>query len=210
MRLSRTALLVLGIGIFILAFAILYTISSGQSGERERLSNSLTAAQALLPKLVAEREDLAGQLAQWEGKAAEATSLLNKSEARFPKSAESVDYDETLFEIADGCGLQVIGLTASEPRNKKVEDITYTITTFRVQVRSAESPPGTIDKFEAYIDKTVANMLNFIKAIATSTEFNVGTIELVDMDNLEPPEEVVGGEEGPEATIQFIIYGFPR
>jgi hypothetical protein len=56
----------------------------------------------------------------------------------------------------------------------------------------------------------VANMLDFIHAIATSREFDVGTIEVLDMDNLEPPTEITGDEEGPEATVQLIIYGFPR
>jgi hypothetical protein len=210
MRLSRTAWLVLGIGIFIIAFATLYTISSGQSGEKEQLSGSLAKAQALLPKLIAEREDLAGQLTQWEEKLAEVTSSLSRSEARFPKSVESIEYDETLFKIADDCDLQIVEITASEPGEEKAEDIIYTTTTFEVKVRGKESPPSTVGEFEMYIDDTVANMLDFINAIATSEEFNVGTIELVDMEKLEPPEEVAGDETGPEATIKLIIYGFPR
>ncbi len=210
MRLSRTALLVLGIGVFVIAFATLFTIYSGQSGEQEQLNDSLAAAQGLLPKLIAEREDLEGQLTQWESELAKATSSLSKSEARFPKSVESIEYDETLFKIADDCDLQVIELTASEPENKKVEDIIYAVTTFEVVVRSKESPPNIMGDFEMYIDETVANMLEFINVVATSEEFNVGTVELVDMENLEPPEEITGDEDGPEATVQLIIYGFPR
>jgi hypothetical protein len=174
-----------------------------------------------LPKLVAEREDLEGQVAQWEEKVAEVTSSFNKSEARFPKSVESIEYDETLFKIADDCDLQVVELTALEPKNEKVKDtdIIYTTTTLEVKVWSKESPPGTVGEFETYIDETVANMLKFINAIATGEEFNVGTIELVAMENLEPPEEedLAAAEDeaarwdmAPAATVQLIIYGFPR
>jgi len=210
MKVSKTAWLILGIGIFVIAFGSLYTAYSGQTGEQERLTGSLAAARVLLPELIAEREDLEGQLTHWESELAKATSSLGKSEARFPKSVESIEYDETLFKIADDCDLQVIGLTASQPSDEEVEDITYAVTTFEVVVRSKESPPSTVDKFETYIDETVANMLEFINDIATSQEFNVGTIELVDMENLEPPEEIEGDETGPEATVKLIIYGFPR
>jgi len=212
MKISKTALLVLGIGIFIIAFAALFTLFSGQSGEQERLNDSLAAAQSLLPKLIAEREDLAGQLTQWESDLAKVTSSLGKSEARFPKSVESIEYDETLFRIADDCDLRIIDLTASEPQDEKVvdTDITYAVTNFKVVVRSKESPPSTLGDFEAYIDETLANMLEFINIVATSEEFNVGTIELVNIEKLEPPEEIQEDETGPEAEIQIIIYGFPR
>ena len=212
MKISKTALLVLGIGIFIIAFAALFTLFSGQSGEQERLNDSLAAAQSLLPKLVAEGEDLAGQLTQWESELAKATSSLGESEARFPKSVESIEYDETLFRIADDCDLRIIELTASEPQDEEVKDtdITYTVTNFTVVVRSKESPPSTLGDFEMYIDETLDNMLEFINIVATSGEFNVGTIELVNIERLEPPEEIQEDETGPEAEIQIIIYGFPR
>ena len=210
MRLSKTAWLILGVGVFIIAFATLYTIYSGQSGEQGRLNSSLATAQVLLPKLIAEREDLEVELTQGEEKLAEATLSLSRSEARFPRSVESIEYDERLFRIAYDCDLQVVELTASEPRTKKIEEITYTVTTFEVVVRSKRSVPKTAAGFEPYINETVANILDFIDTVATSESFTNATIELASMVDLEPPEEVSGGEAGPEATIQLIIYGFPR
>lgn len=212
MRLSKTALLVLGIGIFVIAFATLFSISSGQRGEQERLDGSLAQAQSLLPKLIAEREDLEGQLAEWEEKVSTVTSALNTSEARFPKAVESVEFDEALFLMAEDSNLQVVELSATEPKDKKEKDtdITYALTTFEVKVRSAESPPITAEKFETYIDETLDNMLDFINTIATSQEFNIGIIEVVDIEDLEPPVEVPEDAVGPEATIQITVYAFPR
>ena len=210
MRVSKTAWLILGAGVFVIAFGTLFMSYSRQSGEQEWLEDSLSVAQALWPQLISEREDLEDQLTQWEGELAKATSSLSSSKARFPKSVQSIEYDEALFDIADDCDLQIMKLTASEPRDKKVEDITYTTTTFQVVVRSEESPPSTVDKFETYIDETVADILDFINIIATDEEFNVGTIEVVEMKNLEPPGEITGDEMWPEATIKLIIYGFPR
>ena len=208
MRLSRTAWLVLGIGVFIIAFATLFSINAGQSGEQKQINDSLAAAQALLPKLVAEREDWEGQLTQWENKVDEVTSSLSKFKATFPRSLESIEYDETLFDIAHDCDLEIAEITTSEPRNEKVEDVTYSVTTLKVVVRAADSKPGSVMAFETYIDNTVAKILDFIDIVATSEDFTNATIELVDMKNLEPPGEITGNENKPEATISLAIYGY--
>ena len=39
MKLSKTALLVLGIGIFIIALVAMYYVNSGQSGEQKQLND---------------------------------------------------------------------------------------------------------------------------------------------------------------------------
>ena len=208
MRLSRTAWLILGIGVFVIAFATIFFINSGQAGEREQLSDSLAAAQALWPKLVAEREDWEDQLTQWENKVVEVTSSLSKFKAKFPRSVESIEYSETLFDIAYDCDLEVAEVTTSEPGDKKVEDVIYSVTTLEVVVRAAGSRPGSVTAFETYIDNTVADILDFIDIVATGDDFTNATIELVDMENLEPPGEITGGEEKPEATISIVIYGY--
>jgi chromosome segregation ATPase len=217
MRLSRTAWLILGIGIFVIAFATLYTINSRQSGEAEQLSDGLSEVQALLPQLISEREDLEDQLSQWESELAEAVSSLNRNKARLSKSVESIECDEILFDIAEDCDLEIFELTASEPNDEKVrdedekvEDITYAVTTFEVKVRPVESPPATLGNFEIYIEEAVANMLDFINTIATGEDFTNATIAVVDMENLEPPyeEEELERAEKPEATIELTIYGY--
>ena len=209
MKLSKTAWLALGVGIFVIAFASLYMVYSRQSGEQEQLAKSLTAAQALLPQLVSEKNDLEDQLAQCESELAKATLSLSRATAKFPKSVESIECDETLFGIADDCDLEIAELTASEPYEEKVEDITYAVTTFEVVVRSEESPPTTVGDFETYIDETVASILDFINTIATGEDFTNATIQVVDMENLEPPdEEEIEGAGRPEATIELAIYGY--
>lgn len=209
MRFSKTALLVLGIGVFVLGFVSLFFLSSGQSGEQERLNASLETNRNILPKLIDERDDLTSQLAQWQEKAAGAEAALNRSQSEFPRSVESINYDEILFQIANECDLQIMEITASRPDWEGVEDIIYTVTTFIVKVQSEQSPPtSTVEAFENYIDDTVADVLDFTNSIATSDDFENATIEVVEMKKLEPPAELPA--DGPEATVQIIIYGFPR
>jgi len=212
MKISKTALIVLGIGIFVIVFATLFVLYSGQSGERAQLNTSLTKTQGLLPELIAEKEDLTGQLAQWEGELAKARVALSKSEGRFPKSVESIEYDETIFKLAEQSGLLIVELTASEPSEEKVKDtdITYDITMITVVLENAESPPGTAGDFEVYIDETVDKVLEFIHLVVVTPDFGVATIQVVAIEGLEPPEELGEGETGPEATLELAIYGFPR
>jgi hypothetical protein len=212
MKISKTALIVLGIGIFILVFAIIFVMYSGQSGEQEQLNSRLATTQGLLPGLIAEKEDLAGQLAQWEEELDKARANLDKSEARFPKSAESIEYDEVIFKLAEDCDLLVVELTASESAKERVKgtDITYDVRTFTVVLENADSPPSSAGNFEVYIDETVDKVLDFIHLVVTTPDFGVATVQVVAIDGLEPPEELEGSETGPEATVELAIYGFPR
>jgi len=221
MKISKTALLVLGIGIFIIGFAALFSLYLGQTGEQGDLNDNLASAQSLLPKLIAEKGDLEGQVFQWENELAKATAALNSSEAKYPKSVESIEYDEVMFKLADDCDLMIMELSAFEPYDEDVEDtdIAYSVGVAEVKVQNNELPPKILGDYEQYVDDTVDKMLAFIHLIAASGEFDIGTIRLVNIENLRPPEE--GALEGaetdaarrevaPQATIQILIYAFPR
>ena len=123
MRISKKVWLIVGIGVFIIVLASLYTIYFREAGEREQLSESLAAAEALLPGLEDQREGLEARMAQ-------ATSLLNRNQAQFPESVESIEYEDDLFEIADECKVAITRLTASKPLTTYVGTITYTFSSF--------------------------------------------------------------------------------
>ena len=204
MKISKTAWLILGIGIFVIAFASLYLVYFQQGREQERLSDSLSVAQQTLPKLASEKDDwerqltqLGSQLARLKSELARATSRLADSKTSFPKSVESIEYGERLFNIADGCDLVITEFTASEPGDKKVEvevgdikveDVTYFVTSFTVDVEGE-----------------VTDILDFINTIATDEYFINATVVEVDMV---VPELASEEEEKPSATIKLDIYGY--
>ena len=226
MRLSRTAWLVLGIGIFVIAFGGLYFLNSRQGDEEEQLDDSLSEAQAALPKVISEKEDwesqltqLDSQLTQLESQVAQAMSLLTQRKMLFPESVESIEYDERLFQIADGSNLEIAILTASEPGDEtvevevediEVEGITYSVTSFVVNVRgkALELPLETEEELQNYIDATVDNILAFITTIVTDKDFTTATVELVNIDipelltdeEIEEIEESFTGELLQELT----------
>jgi len=189
-RLSKTAWLILGIGILVIAFVGLYVVQTQQGDEQEQLNDSLSVAQATLPTLVSEKEDWESQLTQLESQLTrlkseltQATLLLSKTAASFPESVESIEYDELLFNFARDCNLRITTLIASEPGTEGVEDITYSVTSFTVDVRGE-----------------VANVLDFINAIVTSEDFTCATAELV---NINIPEPLTEAEK--EAVKERVI-----
>ena len=193
MRLTRTSWLILVLGVFVVAFASLCVVYSGQAGQQKDLKNDLAGAEARHSQLMAQITALESQLLQRQSNLAAELLKLSKAEAAFPQSVPSIDYDETLFEMADDSGLQVMSLSASEPRQEKVGDVTYTVTTFGLAVKGE-----------------VASLLDFVHALATSGHFTTAAVEVVDIGILEPP---TGGGQAPqeaEATISLVIYGYPR
>jgi len=181
MRFSRTAWLILALGVVVIAFASLCVVYFRQASEQKDLKSSLAGAEARLPQVISDRGALESQLAQRQSELAEAESSLSEAKAKFPLSAESIEYGEVLFGIADDCDLEVVSLTASAPSEEEVGEVTYAVTSFDMEVRGE-----------------VVNILDFINDIATSEYFTSATVEVV---NINVPET-------PSATIQIVIYSY--
>ena len=191
MKLSRTAWLILGIGVLVIALGSLYMVYSRQSSAQQELAASLSQARAREPKVISDREAAAAELTKGQNKLAEVSSLLAKSQAQFPKSVVSIEYDEAFFEIADACDLEVMELTAEPSIDQKVKDsdITFTVFSFKVRVR------GEVD-----------DILDFISDIARSEHFTAATVEVVKIEVFEPVEGEV--TKPPEATISLKGYSY--
>jgi len=149
MKPSKKVWLIIGIAIFAIVLAVLFSMYSRQAGEREQLEKSLEDAQFLLPQLTAQKEDLEDQLAQ-------AQSLLDRSRAEFPESVECIEYGEDLFEIADDCNLELTTLRPSKPTAKKVGAVTYSVSSFAVSVRGE-----------------VSDILDFVDALRAGVDFQL-------------------------------------
>lgn len=178
MKLSKKVLLIVVIVIFAVALGILFSIYDGQAKEREELNDRMSQAQILLPGLTDNREEKEDDLTQAEW-------LLEASQAQFPESVESIEYDDDLFEIADDCNVGLTKVTASKPTNKTVGTVTYSVSTFTVVVK------GSID-----------NILEFIYAIRTGDDFQLPWSAEVTGVNM----NVASGS----ATVNLIIYGYKR
>jgi type II secretory pathway pseudopilin PulG len=145
MKPSKKVWLIVGIAMFAIILAVLFSTYSRLAGEREQLENKLSTAQFLSAKLTTQKGDLEDQLAQ-------ARSLLDSSRAKFPESVESIEYGEDLFEIADDCDVAITRLTASKPTGSS----TYSASSFSVDVRGG-----------------VSDILDFVDALRAGEDFQL-------------------------------------
>jgi len=220
MKFGRTSQVILGIGLFAIGFGSLYTIYLGQESEQEELNSNLSVAQATLPKLVSQKQDLESQLTQLESDLAEARTSLSNIKVGFPKSVESIEYDEVLVGIADECDLEIIKVTATEPADEEVESepIDEEIESEPVD-EEIETVTVTyaVTSFEVGVKGKVVDILDFVNAIATGDDFTTATAELVSISIPEPlteaekeelTEEEIEEAEMPIATIKIVIYSY--
>jgi len=148
-KLSKKVLLIVIVVIFAVALGVLFSIYSGQNGEKAALNERLSQAQTLLPDLIDNREAKEDELTQAE-------SLLAASQAQFPESVESIEYGDDLFEIADNCNVNLATLTAKKPANQTMGAVTYSTSSFNVVVQGS-----------------IGNILEFIYALRTGDDFRL-------------------------------------
>jgi cell division protein FtsB len=222
MKLSRTVWIVLGVAVFIIGFVVLYMMYSRQITEQEQLKSRVAANQATFSKLVTERENwqtqlvkLQSELAQRQSALTQAKLALSQAETGWPQSAQSIEYDEKLFEMADAWKLDITVVTAAEPAEEEVEDITFVTATFTVEVtgKPIETAFKEEKDYRDYLYDTVDDILAFVHTIVNDKAFASAGINLVNMQVPEPltKEELAtkGVEVGkPTATITLTIYTY--
>lgn len=186
MKVSKIGLWILGIGIFVIASVVMVALHASQSGDAKQLEENLDLTQSVLNTLIADREEMTGQLAEMENDLEAAETAYLQSQVKFPDEVPSIEYDEEIFSIADDNDLEVINLTASELHESEVEEIPFGTTTFEVEVRG-----------------TVSHILNFIDDVVNGEYFDSADVEMITMEVPEADEE-----EQPAAVIEIIIYSY--
>jgi hypothetical protein len=186
MKLSKIGLWILGIGIFVIASVVMVALHASKSGDAKQLEDNLEVTQGILAALVSDREDLTIQLDQMENDLEAAETAYLQSQARFPETVASIEYDEEIFSIADDNNLEVMSLLASEPRENKANEITFANTSFDVEVRG-----------------TVSHILNFIDDVVNGGYFEAADVDMVTMEVPRPEQD-----EQPTAFIKIIIYSY--
>lgn len=195
MRLGKTSLIILGAGIFIMAFIVLYMVYSQQTTIKQDLDEDLASARVALPRVVDESDNwqrqlsqLKGRLTELQGELAHAKSFLSDNQSSFPELVQSIEYDERFFKLADVWRLNIVSIAASEIQPRRSGSLIFSATKFSVQVKG-----------------NVADILGYVGALASDQ--NLATIEVTQVTiNIPEPETVTGKEAS--ATIDLVIFGY--
>jgi hypothetical protein len=172
MRISKITWLILGLGVLIIAFIGLYYVYQNSTKERDVLLQTIENLQRQSAKLSNDKRPLDPQLAQLEDKLITLKAAFNRAKGEFPDvSIQSIEYDEELSGLAEGSGVLVTKLTATDGTAQKDGNLTYVATNFEVDVQG-----------------DMTNLLDFIHRIATSRYFSSGSMNSLELKkDLEAP-----------------------
>jgi hypothetical protein len=216
MRLSKTFLIILGIGLFVIVGATLGWLYFQEKGKQQMLEEELATLEATLPPLTAEQQQWQARLTSLQSQLSLTRTLFEMAKESFPETVDSTDVDERLFQTADGLELEVISISTAEPKEEQIDKVSYSVTSFSVTVEGKKvAEPGfaTQEAYREYIDRVVNALVAYISSITTDTYFGNATIRLASMSiPALPTDEQVerqGAEiERPSVTITIDIYGY--
>jgi hypothetical protein len=178
-RILQGVLIVLII-IFAAAAGYLYTQNNSEVKKHNDLVNTLNQKTATYNKGLQQEADLKATATQLASQLAIAQAAL--AQTHFRSSAESIEYDQELYNLAIAYKLQITNMIANSPANQIDQNTTYHVTTFKMTVEGV-SPLGLFSApadDRAYINQVIGNILALTKSITNNSDFDTAVISSVE------------------------------
>jgi hypothetical protein len=176
-------------GIIIIALAgagLLYFADMKEQDKQDSLNSQIASAQATIARSSQQKAEKQAEAVALAAQLVEAKALLEQT--GFRTSAESIEYDRLLFQIAADTQLHVNSISATAPLDLKEGNITYQQTTFSISLEGIA--PGVIFNApvdsSSYIDGVVDNILAYVNTLAASPDFDTAQIQSVSISAPEP------------------------
>ncbi len=180
MKLSRTSLLLIIAGVFIIALVWLGVGYFQRSDEQNQLKEQLTLAQSKLRGV--QLEDLSSRQVELNEQLSQTTSQFEEVRAIFCQPFGSIAVTDVLFDIAETHGLEVTAVTSPGLASESLEGSTCLVTTLNVTVEG-----------------DVPNLVDFV--ISLNSQLATGVVESI---TITVPETT--SEEKTSANIQLVVY----
>jgi hypothetical protein len=216
MRFSKTAWIVLGVGVFVIFAAILMWLYFQETNEHGLLEEELLQKEDQLAILTSQQQSLESNLTQLQSTLTQELSRFEAARSKFPVSVESIEIDELLFNIVDTHDLEIISINSAETITSEIDDVIFSITPFIVSIggRVIEEPGfATAEAYYAYLEETVDDMVACIHSILQNPNFETTFIDEIMVEIPEPmlDEDVVEAEEQidrPAVIIEMSVYSY--
>jgi len=202
MKVSKTALIFLGVGIFVILVAILGMTYSQQTQEQSRLNQELSLAQLRLKEYASQQ--LSSQQAELESQLTQLEARLEVVKAGLYQSIQSIEatetlYEvtETLYEVAETSEVEIVEISSPGLTTEELEGVTLSVLSLAVTVEG-----------------DVRDLIDFIDA--WTEKYPTGVVELVEITVLEATDEETEEEETEEeeeeekfsAIVNLLIYTY--
>jgi hypothetical protein len=162
--------------VFVAVAAYIYTANSSETKKQSQLKSTLNQSQVIYANGLAQKAALQTTATGLANQLASAKALLAQSS--FRSSAESIEYDRTLYGLAANSKLNITSLTSSAPSSMVDGGTTYKVTTFVVTVQGVV-PTAIFSKTAddtTYINSVVSNINGYLQSIIADPNFNTAVI----------------------------------
>ena len=189
MKLGKPSYLLVILGIVAAIFAVLWVMRSQQAPEQERLHEELSVAVVRLDNF--NSDELLSLQAELEQQISQTLSQLETARATGAQSAESISLSGTLFDIAEGAGVEVTAISSAQQSDSNWQGIPCLFLQLTVTV---EGDVPDILSFIGGLDRTLATAV-IRSAVITIPETTDGEDSLPEIQR-------------PSADIQLGIYSY--
>ena len=189
MKSGKPRYLLVILGVVASIFVGLWVMRSQQAQEKERLYEELSVAAVRLNNV--NSDEFLSQQAELERQISQTLSQLETAKATVSHSAESISVSGTLFDIAEGAGVEVIAIGSSQQSVSNWQEIPCLVLPLTVIV---EGDVPDILSFTAKLDRTLATAVirSVVITIPEATDGEDSSAEI----------------QLPSANIQLGIYSY--
>jgi len=184
LKLSKTSLVLLVIGILVIAFGSLGAVRFQQINQHTRLSEELASSQLQLKKF--QLDKLSYRQSELESHLNQAISQFEAAEATLSQSVGSIATSSILFNIAVANGVEVTEVSSPGSASDSLGGVTCSVLTLT-----------------ATVEGDVPNLVSFITQL--NNDLKAGFVKSVDISI---PEENSEEGEKPSADIQLLVYTY--
>lgn len=180
MKLSRTTLLLIVLGILIIAFANMSAAYSQQVSGQNQLNDELALARTRLGKL--QPEPLSARQSELQGQLAQTLAEVDSAKAQLIQPLDSIDATDSLLSIAALSKVRVTSIASSGVIQEELNGL-----------------PATALLLNAKVEGKTPDLVAFISELNSSLP--TGLVRSVEMSTGETPES-------SSARVQVAIYSY--
>jgi hypothetical protein len=222
MKIGKLTWIILGVLVLAIGFGVVYVMYSKQLQEQDVLKAKAIQNQATLSQLVTEQEKWRGELVrvqeQIDRKNTEVTAAaasLGEAKSLWPRDAQSIDYDERLFALAQGWNLVVNVVTAGDDSSLDDQGILFNNNTFTISVTGQPLTAGysEVSEYEDFLYERVADIIGFLDELTRDSFFATSKIDLVSLTVPSVPDQETLKTSGvdleqPVANLTVTVYTY--
>lgn len=189
MKLGKPSYLLVILGVVAAIFAVLWVMRSQQAPEQERLYEELSVAVVRLDNF--NSDDLLSMQSELEQQISQTLSQLETARATGAQSVESISLSGTLFDIAEGAGVEVTAISSAPQSDSNWQGI-----------------PCLLLQLTVTVEGDVPNILSFIGGLDRTLTTAVIRSAVITIPETTDGEDSSAEIQRPSANIQLGIYSY--